>query len=167
MSNYKIWLPQMLCVVIPAMLFGCGDRTDVNQSSQSIEQQLTEINNTKVNPVTPEQVSEVFALDSDFTDLQRDILRNELVGSVVEWHIPVYDVEFADGLYKITSQPIPIKSKQAIQLLRATVFVVPLRDNDHALMRKTKTNDMITVRGRVRDIVLRTVVVIEPAVLEN
>lgn len=32
-------------------------------------------------------------------------------------------------------------------------------------MRKVKTNDMVTIRGRVRDIVLRSVVVIEPAIL--
>jgi hypothetical protein len=64
-------------------------------------------------------------------------------------------------------QPIPIKSQQAVQLLRASVFVVPSGDNDHDLMRKTKTNDTITIRGRVRDIVLRTVIVIEPAVLVN
>jgi hypothetical protein len=156
-------------IVLLAMLFGCGDGSD-NQSSQedptqAIKEQFAEIENAKVNPVTPEQVSEAFALGSDYTDLQRDILKKELVGSVVEWRLQVYEVDLSEGRYNITSQPIPIKSKKAVQLLRASVFVVPAGDNDHDLMRKVKTNDMITIRGRVRDIVLRTVVVIEPAFL--
>lgn len=170
MGMHKIKLTQLPCVVLLATLFGCGDGADVNQSSQAkptqvAENQFAEIESAKVNPVTPGQVSEAFALGSDSTDLQRDLLHKELVGSVVEWRLQVYEVEFSDGLYKVTSQPIPIKSKRAVPLLRASVFVVPTSDNDHDLMRKVKTKDMITIRGTVRDIVLRTVVVIEPAFL--
>lgn len=160
-------IARLVCVVLPVMLFGCGDVSDVKQSKQEMKEQLTEIRSAKVNPVTPEQISEAFALGSDFTDLQRGIILKELVGSVVEWRLPVYEIELADGLYKITSQPIPIKSKKAVQLLRVAVFVSPLSDADNDLMRKTKTNEIITIRGIVRDIVLRTVVVIEPAVLVN
>jgi hypothetical protein len=158
-------IARLLCAALLGTLFGCGDRPDDRQAHPSLKEQLAEIASVKANPVTPEQVSEVFALGSDFTDLQRDLLNKELIGSVVEWRLKVYEVEFEQGLYKVTSQQLPIKSKQAVPLLRAAVLIVPSSDNDHDLMRKVKTNDMITIRGRVRDIVLRTVVVIEPALL--
>jgi len=83
MNIYKIRL-QLLCVVLPVMLFGCGDGADAKQSSQVIEEQLADIRSAKLSRVTPEEVSEVLALGSDSTDLQRDILNKELVGSVVE-----------------------------------------------------------------------------------
>jgi len=167
MNIHKMKLTPLLCVVLSVMLFGCGEGADAKQSGQAIEDQLAEIRSAKLSRVTPEEVSEVFALGSDSTDLQRDILNKELVGSVVEWRLPIYEVELVEGRYKITSQPIPIKSKEAVQLLRAAVFIVPSSVSDHVVMRKVKTNDMITVRGRVREIVLRTVVVIEPALLVN
>ena len=158
-------IARLLCAALLGALFGCGDRPDDRQAHPSLKEQLAEIASVKANPVTPEQVSEVFALGSDFTDLQRDLFGKELIGSVVEWRLKVYEVEFEQGLYKVTSQQLPIKSKQAVPLLRAAVLIVPSSDTDHDLMRKVKTNDMITIRGRVRDIVLRTVVVIEPALL--
>lgn len=162
-----IKIAQILCAALLVTLLGCEDRPDDSQPGPSIEEKLAEVASAQVNPVTPEEVSEAFALGSDSTDLQRDLLNKELVGSVVEWRLQVYEVELDEGLYKVTSQPLPIKSKEAVQLLRAVVFIVPSNDEDNVLMRKVKTNDMITIRGRVNEIVLRTVVVIEPALLVN
>ncbi len=158
-------IARLLCVALLVSLVGCGDEPSGNQPQPSAAEQLAEITSTKTNPVAPEQVSEVFALGSEFTDLQRDILRKELVGSVVEWDIQVYEIEYTDGVYKVTSQPIPIKSKQAINMLRASFAVYPQDERDHELLRKAKTNDRIKIRGKVQDLVLRTVVLIEPAVL--
>lgn len=158
-------IARLLCATLLGTLCGCGDRPDDTQMRQSLKEQLAEIARAQVNPVTPEMVAEAFALGSDSTDLQRDLLNKELIGSVVEWRLKVYEVEFEQGLYKVMSQQLPIKAKQAVPLLMAAVLIVPSSDNDHDLMRKVKTNDMITIRGRVRDIVLRTVVVIEPALL--
>ena len=158
-------IAQLICAALLVTLLGCEDRPDNSHAIQSLEEQLAEIAGAQVNPVTPEEVSEAFALGSDSTDLQRDLLNKELVGSVVEWRLQVYEVEFVEGRYKVTSQPLPIKSKEAVQLLRVAAFIVPSSDDDHDLMRKVKTNDMIRIRGMVQDILLRTVIVIEPAFL--
>jgi len=155
----------LLSIAMVMPLVGCGGEQQEHPAQKISQDQLAEILRAEVAPISPEQVSEAFALGSDSTDLQRDILRKELIGNVVEWRLQVYEVEFAEGLYKVTSQALPITSKEAVQLLRAAVFIVPSSDDDHDLMRKVKTNDMVTIRGRVRDIVLRTVVVIEPAIL--
>ena len=158
-------LARLLCVAMLVSLVGCGDEPSGNQPQPSTAQQITEITSAKTNPVAPEQVSEVFALGSDFTDLQRDLLRKKLIGSVVEWEIQVYEIAYADGIYKVTSQPIPIKANQAVNMLRTSFSVYPLDEQDHDVLRKAKTNDRIKIRGKVLDVVLRTIVLIEPAVL--
>jgi hypothetical protein len=80
-------IARLLCVAMLTSLTGCGDELSGNQHQPSVAEQIAEITSAKTNPIAPEQVSEVFALGSDFTDLQRDLLRKELVGSVVEWDI--------------------------------------------------------------------------------
>lgn len=160
-------IARLLCVALLVLLVGCGDEPSGNQRQPSTAEQLAEIASAKTNPIAPEQVSEVFALGSEYTDLQRDILRKELVGSVVEWDIRVYEIEHANGIYKVSSQPIPIKSKQAINMMRASFSVYPQDEQDHELLRQAKTNDRIRIRGKVQDIVLRAVVVIEPALLAS
>jgi hypothetical protein len=152
-----------MALIMP--LVGC-EREQQGISGRAILQvQLAELTRADAVPVLPEQVSEVFALGSDSTDLQRDILRKELIGKVIEWDVQVYEIDYSDGVYKVTSQPIPIKSKQAVNMLRASFSVYPLDERDHDLLRKAKTNDRIKIRGKVQDIVLRTVVLIEPAIL--
>ena len=158
-------IARLLRVAMVVSLVGCGDEPSVNQPPPSAAQQIAEITSANTNPVAPELVSEVFALGSDFTDLQRDLLRKELVGSVVKWDIQVYEIDYADGVYKVTSQPIPIKSRQAVNMLRASISVYPQDEREHELLQKAKTNDRLMIRGKVQDVVLRTVVLIEPAVL--
>ncbi len=158
-------LARLLYVAMLMTLVGCGDEPSGNQPQTTTAAQFAEITGAKTNPIAPEQVSEVFALGSESTDLQRDTLRKELVGSVVEWEIQVYEIDYADGVYKVTSQPNPIKSKQAVNMLRASFSLCPQDERDHDLLLKAKTNDRIKIRGKVQDIMLRTVVLIAPAVL--
>lgn len=164
-AGAQVTVARVLCVALLMSLVGCGDAPSDNQYQPSTAEQLAEIASAKTNSVAPEQVSEIFALGSEFTDLQRDILRKDLVGSVVEWEIQVYEIEYADGIYKVSSKPIPIKSKQAVNMLRVSFSVYPQDERDHELLRKAKTNERIKIRGKVQDIVLRTVILIGPALL--
>jgi len=165
MGQLNLVITWLLSMAMVMPLVGCGSEQQDTPVQQTDEDQFAEMMRADVAPISPSQLSEAFALGSDSTDLQRDLLKKELVGSVIEWRLQVYEVELEEGLYKVSSQAFPVESKEAVQLLRAAVFITPSRDADHDLIRKLKTNDMITIRGRVRDIVLRTVVVIEPAVL--
>ncbi len=151
------------CILIALFLSACHNQTPVE--AKPVVDQLAELVDAKISSVTPEQVSEVFSLGSDSTDLQRDILIKELVGSVVEWDVKVYEVDYVDDVYKISSQPFPVKSKEAISMMRASIALSPSSDKDNEFLRKVKTNGSIRIRGKVQDVVLRTVVVIEPAIL--
>lgn len=157
-------VPWLLSATLALPLLGCGSDQQA-QAKKSPEVVAAEIMQAETSPYSPGQVAAAFALNSEFTDLQRDLLNKELVGSVVEWSIRVYEISKEDKEYKITSQPLPVQDEQAIPLLRAIAFPHPKNDADVEQLLKTKTNDVIRVRGRVRDIMLRTVVIIDPAIL--
>jgi hypothetical protein len=151
--------------VLLAVLAGCGSGSDEPQPGKSTPELIASILQATPNPVTPDQVAEAFALGSDSTDLQRDLIKESLVGSVVEWDIQVYEVSYADGRYKVTSQPIPITSTDAVQLLRVVAFVSAPQAADEEVLRVVKSNEVLRIRGLVQDIVLRTVVTIGPAII--
>lgn len=155
------WLP---CLAIVLSLFGCGEAGQAPPQKSTADEIHSVIQAQPVS-VTPEQAAEVFALGSEATDLQRDLLSNYLIGNVVEWDVPVYEIQLKDGSFKITSQPIPIKSKQATELLRVVAFVDSMNDLDLYVLKRSKTNDVIRIRGKVQGIVMRTAVVIYPGMV--
>ena len=114
---------------------------------------------------TTVELAEAFALNSRSTDVQREALRDEVVGRRVEWEIRVYEVGYADGRYTVTSQPIAVRNAEAVPLLRVQASVVPRTDNDHTLLRSVQTDDSIRLRGIVQEIRARTVVAMVPAVV--
>ena len=63
----------------------------------SIEEVIAEIKAATPNPITPEAVAETFVLGGTATDLQREIMKKALVGSVVEWDLVVYEVAYSEG----------------------------------------------------------------------
>ena len=104
------WLLGM-ALVIP--LVGCeGERQNASIRATS-EFKLSELMRADVVPVSPEQVSEAFALGSDSTDLQREILRKELIGKVIEWDVRVYEIAYADGVSR--SRPSRFRSNPSRQ----------------------------------------------------
>lgn len=167
MGDWKVRLTRAMCAVLISGGGACGGQPEDGQTSQTLEEQLAEIENAQVNPITTEEVAEAFALGSDSTDLQRDILKKQVVGSVVEWRVPVYEVELNEGLYKVTSQALPVRAEGGIPMLRAVIFVAPESHRGHEFMRKLKTNETILVRGKVQDIFLRSVVAVYPATLKG
>lgn len=148
-----------------SVLLGCGSSSNEPAARSLQTHSIASILKATPNPLMPEQVAEAFALGSDFTDLQRDLIKKDLVGNVVEWDIQVYEVSYADGLYKVTSQELPITSTDAIPLIRVVAIVQAQDERDNQLLRSIKTNDALRIRGVAQDIVLRTIVTIAPAVI--
>jgi hypothetical protein len=117
--------------------------------------------------LSSEIVAEAFALGSRATDVQREDLTQSLVGHRVEWSIPVFEVQYTEGRYTVTSQAIPIADPNAAALTRVMAIVIPRSEADEALLRAVKTEDLIRIRGIVQEIRLRTFVVVVPAVVVN
>jgi hypothetical protein len=146
------------------LLAGCAPVPDPS-AGLSVEEAVQLIEQVAPSGLAPETVAEAFALGSRATDVQREDLTQSLMGHRVEWSFPVYEVEYAEGRYTVTSQPIPIQDPEAAALTRVMAFVIPRSEEDHALLRAVKTDDVIRIRGIVQEIRLRTFVVVVPAVV--
>ena len=151
----------LLSVLLAA---GCTPVPDPS-AGLSVEESVQLIDQVAPSDLSPETVAEAFAIGSRATDVQRDDLTDALVGHSVEWAIPVFEVQFADGRYTVTSQAIPIEDTEAIALVRVMASVIPRSEEDSALLRAVKTDDVIRIRGIVQEIRLRTFVVVVPAVV--
>ncbi len=157
------YIPLLLCV---AVLTGCGDDSANPIQPDSYNEVVRNFKSETVNEVSFEAVSETFMLGSNHTDLQREIMRKKLVGSVVKWNLPVYEISLTDGIYKVnTKTNILNGSKKPI--LPAVVYITPKNDAERLALEALKTNDVIAFKGRVADILFRTAVIINPAVLEK
>jgi hypothetical protein len=151
-------------VALSLMLAGCAPVPDPSVGL-SVEESVALIQQVAPSDLSPETVAEAFALGSRATDVQRDDITQSLVGHSVDWSFAVYEVEYAEGRYTVTSQPIPIQDTEAAALTRVMAFVIPRNEADEELLRAVKTDEVIRIRGIVQEIRLRTFVVVVPAVV--
>ena len=159
-----------LCLVL--LLVGCGEIDGSGApaaadapAQMSIAEAIAAIKAATPNPITPEAVAETFVLGGTATDVQREMMEKELVGSVVEWNLVVYEVRRDGNRYELTSQPIEIKSSAPLQVVGVVAWIQPQGPEDDALLQRVKTGDPIRIRGLVQGIVLRTMVKIGPGVV--
>ena len=115
--------------------------------------------------VAPLTVSETFALGSRSTDLQRELLEKQLVGQVVDWTLKLYEVELENGVYTVSSDALQEEAAEGVPLIRVVASVRARNETEHAYLRTVKTGDTIHLRGRVTGIVLRTALLLDPAVV--
>jgi hypothetical protein len=169
-GNRAIQMIGALCLVL--LLVGCGEidgsaapAAAGAPAQVSIEEAIAAIEAATPNPITPEAVAETFVLGGTATDVQRQMMEKELVGSVVEWDLLVYDVKRDGDRYEVTSQPIEIASAAPLQLVGVVAWIQPQGPEDDALLQRVKTGDPIRIRGLVQGIVLRTMVQIGPGVV--
>jgi hypothetical protein len=159
-------------LLLSSLLGGCGESgspegapADGAPAQLSIEEEIAAIQTATPNPITPEVVAETFALGTNATDIQREIVKKALIGSVVEWDLVVYEVAYSDGRYELTSQPIRVEYQDAVQLVHVRAYLHSQGPEDDAYLRSVKTDEPIRIRGLVQDVVLRTMVKIGPGVV--
>lgn len=110
----------------------------------------------------------MFAYGSKHTDLQRVNMSKKLLGSVVEWKLPVYEVSLSNDVYKVQQTKGEIRiGESGSDLMTAIIFITPRSDADRQVMEKLKTDELISFKGKVSEIILRSYVVIEPAIISQ
>ena len=159
-------------LTLSVLIAGCGEVADPGNAAAdntpaetSIDEVIAAIQAATPSPITPEAVAETFALGTNATDIQREMMEKALVGSVVEWDLVVYEVAYSEGRYELTSQPIAIPSQDAVQLVHVLAYLQAQSPDDDAFLRGVKTGDPIRIRGLVQDVFLRTMVKIGPGIL--
>lgn len=152
-----------------AALTGCGEQTKPAPTKKTAETSsgLESLALAVSKEIPLSRVESVFALGSSATDLQRELLAKELLGAVVRWRLRVYDVRSAErGPFTIISEPALADRGSRLELIHFYAFVTPRSEADLKTMSALKSGDSVVVKGMVKEIMLRSAVVLHPAVLE-
>lgn len=131
-----------------------GKKPFQSGQSTSIE---TLVNATPAQLSPTGELAAMFHLGSDNTDLQRENKLKEIKGKIVEWALPVYEVE-KDGKDYI------VHTSESAYIIGAIVHLTPRNDQDKAAIEALKTGDLVSFKGIINDDFLRSLE-IKPAVL--
>lgn len=102
------------------------------------------------------ELSDMFNLMSENTDLQRKNKFKEIKGKVVEWTLPVYEVKQDGSGYVIQTVAFPN--------VGAFVYVTARNEQDKSIIEGLKTGSRISFKGVIEDVTMRHLE-INPAIL--
>lgn len=156
----SVWLWAGAGVVVIGLVMIGGQTT-----SKPKEDALTELANAQPSPLRAEgELSELFALGSNNTDLQRDNKLNEIRGQIVQWQLPVYEVSRSGDGYKVQTQTSVRVGPFGQDLIGTFIYITPRDDAERRKIEALKTDDHILFKGRISGSSLRSLE-IKPAML--
>ncbi len=163
----KTWRRCWLCLALPMFfaLAACDEESPPQRDLRATPGQIETVLQTKTLDLTPEEVGRAFAIGSAATEVQRQRLKEALLGKVVQWDLTVYDVSLDGGVYRIVSKPLSQEEGDAIVLLSAFADVTPREDANAKRLERLRTGDRVRIRGVVQDLSFRAVLRIGPAIL--
>ena len=159
------WKAVTLWAAACGILSGCTSEHGGGIEQSPTTSEAANIHAAEPSTVTLQHVADTFALGSKATDLQRTTLKKELIGSVVEWDILVFEVSESEGTYIVTSQPVAAQSVDSISLTTVIAFVQAQSDDARHLVHSLRTDDVVRIRGRVEDLLVRSAVILRPAIV--
>ena len=110
------------------------------------------------------ELSELFALGSKNTDLQRENKLKEIQGQVVQWQLPVYEVSRSGDGYKVQTKTGIKVGPFGQDLVGTFIYITPRDDAERRAIEALKTGDVILVKGRIAGSWLRSLE-LKPAIL--
>lgn len=101
------------------------------------------------------ELAEIFSYGGNSTDLQREIKLKEIKGKVVEWTLPVYDIQSAGPGYKIQTDSHYKNDFFGEKLVGTFINITARNENEKRLIESLKTGDLIHIKGIIDDSSLR------------
>jgi len=106
------------------------------------------------------KLNDAFSLMSKYTDLQRDNLEKEITDQVVQWKLPVYEVDKKEeGVYRI-------QTDSSYGHVGTFITLYTQSPAEVKTVEALTTGKWINIKGRIKGTTLRNVN-IDPAVLIN
>lgn len=112
------------------------------------------------------ELAEIFTYGSDHTDLQRQIKLKEVLGKVVEWSLPVYEVKQLGNGYIIQTSPKFKGDLLGTKMVGTFLHITPRSESDKRRIEGLKTGDLVKFKGVIEDTTMRNLD-IKPAILVN
>lgn len=133
--------------------------------SEPKEDALIELANALPSTLSAEgEISDLFALGSKNTNLQRDNKIKEIKGQIVQWQLPVYEVSRSGDNYKVQTQTGLRVGHFGQDLVGTFVYITPRNNAERRAIEALKTGDPILFKGRISGSSLRSLE-IKPAIL--
>lgn len=148
-------------VVIGGVINFVVPGTDKVKARAEHLQTLQELAAQKTSDLSPTgELADMFNLGSDYTDLQRDAKEKELAGAIVEWKLPVYEVDIKDKEKKIYR----VQTTGKGGVVSTFVNIHAMDDEDERILSAMKTGNVIHFKGKFKDVSMRSLN-IDPAIL--
>ena len=126
---------------------------------KTLEERLQETRDAQASDLSPRgELSEMFSVMGDYTDIQRDNKEKEITGQIVQWRLPVFDVnKKSEGKYRVQTSG----SNSAVG---AFVDIYTTSPKEQQQVEALKTGDFVSFKGKIEGTFMRNIE-IEDAVL--
>ena len=144
----------LVIIGILSAIFG----PSTEEKAQQLSDTLDKITNAQVSNISASgKLNELFSMMSKNTDIQRDNMEEEMKGKIVQWILPVYEVEKLDeNKYKIQTS--------SGQKVGAFVTVHARTAEEASYIESLVTGNMISFKGKIDGTFMRNIE-INPAIL--
>jgi hypothetical protein len=144
-----------------------GFKADQSSKQTSGNQAMSEEDRlaaAKAEDIDPNgELADIFRFDSKYTDIQRDNKKKEILGKIVHWRLPVYEVSKSGDYYKVQTSG---NSKNAWlqSSLGVFAFIKARDEKERKYLEGIKTDDIIEFKGVIDEVFMRNIY-IKPAIL--
>lgn len=145
-----------IIVMIALVILGIALRPTAEERQASLNSKLATIAKATPANIQPTgELADMFNLMSDHTDLQRENKEKELVGKIVQWRLPVYEVSVGNE----EEAEYRIKTTGESTHVGTFVNVHARNDEDKARITNLKTGDFVTVKGEITGTFMRNITI--------
>lgn len=147
--------------LIVAFLIGhLIDSREDNSTSENKVDALTELTSATPSNLSPTgQLKEMFQVPSDYTDLQRKDMLNQIKGKIVVWRLPVWEIRQVKGnKYEVTTHGDG-------KAVACEIYITVDSSEEKQALLRLKTGDFISFKGVLTGKTSLRSLVIEPAII--
>ncbi len=152
-------ISKMLMITAFLIVSGCDD------DKKQLDLTLENIKNTQPSDISSTgELQEMFKVDSTYTDSQRDGASEEITGEIVQWNLPVYEINKLDEGYKIQTSGKGTSPMWDKPMVEAFVTVYPRSTEEISFIENLQRGDKISFKGEIKGTLLRKII-INPSIL--
>ncbi|RBQ26355.1 hypothetical protein [Arcobacter sp. CECT 9188] len=152
---FKIIFITFIALIVIGIIFGDTEEKNL--------QKLEVIKTAKIDKISPSgELYQIYSFGSNYTDLQRDNMTKDLKDKIVQWTLPVFEVnKLAENKYKIQTNS---GTTFGTRYVGTFTVVYTQNENEVQFIENLKTGSNITIKGIINDTFMRHIE-IEPAIL--
>jgi uncharacterized protein YecT (DUF1311 family) len=153
----KLFLIGGIAVLGVIAAIGLSKNGNSDSAKNAANQQILDLENSTASDLQPYgELTQIYELGGNSTDIQRDNKTAEIKGSIVDWSLQVYDVKKTKNGYKLQTS--------GRGLVRTSINLTVRDSEETTFVESLKTGDLIRVKAIIEDVSFR-IIELNPAVL--